>query len=301
MTSFKRRSLTSGAAASLAAALLLTGCTPEPPTEVSVAEGITFRTDKASGAQTLTVDRTLARVRPIVVAEKLENLRNNWVGDAKTVHEWAQQYGAVAGVNGGFFGNSYDSLGRRKQLVQLCIIEGKVVASGTPVGSALRSAIGFTQSGEAEIAWAVGTEKDGTRRYEKTVKTKNGLTWRMDYALACGPRLIHRGKIDVADRAEKLVSDVRTGRMAVAVSERYLVFCRADAMTYGEIARTLVEFFKTTLQSSPDEAMCLDGGPSAQMVYQDGGGLKDVEPTGVQVPTSILLVPVSSEAVKMPR
>ena len=301
MTSSKQRSLTSGAAASLAAALLLTGCAAEPPPEVSVAEGITFRTDKASGAQTLTIDQTLAHVRPIVVAENLEHLRNNLVGDAKTVHEWAQKYGAVAGINGGFFGESYDSLGRRKQLVQLCIIDGKVVAPGMPVGTALRSAIGFPSSGGAEVTWAIGTEKDGARRYEKPTKTKNGLTWRMDYALACGPRLIHRGKIDVADRAEKLVSDVRTGRMAVAVSERYLVFYRADAMTYGELARSLVEFFKTTLQSAPDEAMCLDGGPSAQMVYLDGGGLKDVEPTGVQVPTAILLVPVSSEVVKTPR
>ncbi|WP_395142690.1 phosphodiester glycosidase family protein [Armatimonas sp.] len=301
MTSSKPRNLTSGAAASLAAALLLTGCTTEPPTEIRVAEGVTFRTDKASGAQTLTVDNTLARIRPIVVAENLQHLRNNLVGDAKTVHEWAQKYGAVAGVNGGFFGESYDSLGRRKQLVQLCVVEGKIVAPGTPVGTALRSAIGFTQSGKPEIAWVVGTEKDGARRYEKPTKAKNGLTWRMDYALACGPRLIHRGKIDVADRAEKLVSDVRTGRMAVALSARYLVFCRADAMTYGELAHSLVEFFKTTLHSSPDEAMCLDGGPSAQMVYQDGGGLKDVEPTGVQVPTAILLVPVADGAVKMPR
>lgn len=291
MTSSRRRSLDLGAAAPLAAALFLVGCSPEPPTEVSVAEGILFRTDKALGIQTLTMDRNSARVRPIVVAENLERRRNTVIGDAHTVLDWARKYNAIAGINGGFFGESYDSLGRRKQLVQLCVVEGKVVAPGTPVGGALRSAIGFADSGEVQVVWAVGTEQQGARRYEKPTKTKNSLTWRMDYALACGPRLIHRGKIDIADRAEKLVSELRTGRVAVAMNERYLVFCRADAMTYGELARAVTEFFKTTLQSAPDEALCLDGGPSAQLVYRDARGLNDVEPTGVQVPTAILLVP----------
>jgi exopolysaccharide biosynthesis protein len=291
LTSSKRRSLVFGAAARLAAALLLIGCPSEPPSEVNVAEGVVFRSDKAQGIQTLTVDRQTAQVRPIVVAEKLERRHNNTVGEARTVQEWARKHGAIAGVNAGFFGDTYDSRGRRKQLVQLCVVEGKVVAPGTPVGTALRSAIGFSDSGEVELAWATGTEQSGARRYEKPVKSKTGLTWRSDYAVACGPRLIHRSKMDIADRAEKLVSDVKVSRMAVALSERYLVFCRADAMTYGELGRYLLRFYKETLHSAPTEAMCLDGGPSAQMVYQDGGSLKDREPTGVQVPTAILLVP----------
>ncbi|MBB6053383.1 phosphodiester glycosidase family protein [Armatimonas rosea] len=295
MTSSKRRRLPPLRAAALAAALCILGaCGGEPPSEVTVAEGVTFRTNKALGAQTLTVELAVAKVRPVVVAERLEHLRNNVVGDAHTVLDWARKYNAVAGVNAGFFGDSYDSLGRRKQVVQLCVLEGKVVAPGTPVGAALRSAIGFQGDGRAEVTWAVGSEQAGARRFDRPVKAKTGFTWHPESAVACGPRLIHRGKVDIADRAEKLVSDLRTGRMAVAVSERYLVFCRADAMTYGELSHYLMEYFKTTLQAIPDEALCLDGGPSAQLVYQEGGKLKEVEPTGVQVPTAILLIPTTT-------
>ncbi len=294
MTSSSRRRIPSlRAAAPLAAALLLVGCPGTSPTEIPVTEGVVFRTDKVAAVQTLTVDHNTATVRPVVVAENLERLRNNVVGDAHTVRDWVQKYGAVAGVNGGFFGDMYDSLGRRKQLVQLCILEGKVVAPGTPVGTALRSTVGFAQNGEAQLAWTVGTEQQGARRYEKPIKTRSGLTWPVQSAVACGPRLIHKGQIDIADRAEKLVSDVKVGRMAVATSGRYLVFCRAESMTYGELARYLMAFFKEKLGAVPDEAMCLDGGPSAQIVFQDGNALKEAEPTGVQVPTAILLMPAS--------
>ena len=291
MISSNRRSSSLRVAASLAATLLLAGCPNRPSSEVTVTEGVVFRQDRVAITQTLTVDRNIATVRPMVVAENLEPLRNNIVGDARTVRDWAEKYDAVAGVNGGFFGESYDSLGRRKQLVQLCILEGKIVAPGTLVGEALRSAVGFSESGEVQFAWAAGTELSGVRRYEKPVKTKTPLTWRVQSAVACGPRLIHKEKVDIADRAEKLVSDVRVPRLAVASNGRFLVFCRADAMTYGELARYLMSFFKNTLHSAPDEAMCLDGGPSAQLVYKENGGLKEVEPTGVQVPTAILLVP----------
>lgn len=294
MTSSSQRRVFFLRAAALAAALCILGCPSSPPTEVAVAEGVALRWDRTTQVQTLTVDRNLATVRPIVVAENIEKVRNNTVGDALTVREWAKKYGAVAGVNAGFFGDTYDSLGRRKQLVQLCVLEGKVVAPGTPIGTALRTSVGFTESGEAQLAWAVGTEQQGLRRYEKPFKTKAGLTWPVPFAVACGPRLIHKGKVDIADRAEKLVSDVRTGRMALATSGRYLVFCRAESMTYGELARYLVTYFKEKLGAVPDEAMCLDGGPSAQLIYQDGGALREVEPTGVQVPTAILLVPSST-------
>lgn len=281
-------------AAALAVALLIGGaCNTPTPQEQELVPGVVFRRDTTQGTQTLTIERAIAQVRPVVVAENLEKIRNNTVGDAHTVQEWARKYDAIAGVNGGFFGETYDSLGRRKQLVQLCVVEGKVVAPGAPVGSALRSGIGFTGSGEPEISWVVGNEKSGALRYERPVKSKQAVTWRMESAVAAGPRLIHRGKIDIADRAEKLVSDVRVTRMAVAFNERYLVFCRADAMTYGELARSLVEFYKKQLQSAPDEALCLDGGPSAQLVYRGPGSgpLQDVEPTGVQVPSAILLLP----------
>jgi hypothetical protein len=66
-------------------------------------------------------------------------------------------------------------------------------------------------------------------------------------------------------------------------------------MEFTDVATYLTDYFARAHQSSPREAMCLDGGPSAQLVYRANGALVDVEPTGVLVPTAILLVPNQSE------
>jgi exopolysaccharide biosynthesis protein len=273
------------------AALVLAGCPTAPRGKITVTEGVTFWEDSAANAQLLVVDRRQARVRTVVVAGSVARIGNNAVGAAKTVRAWAEQYGALAGVNGGFFGDSYDSLGQRKQLVQLCVVEGKVVAEGFPIRGGLRSSIGFYSDGRIEAPWATGSEKSGARAFRGPQRSGVGKPWRPDSAVAGGPRLIHQGKIDITDRRERLGTDLPVARVAIAFSDQYLVFCRVDAMRYQELARYLVTVFKETLHESPDEALCLDGGPSAQLVFSDSGRLIELQPTGVQVPTAVLLLP----------
>ena len=106
-----------------------------PAPAVELQHGVTFRRDGKVTAhlQWIDVDLAEAQVVPtlIVAAEHVQNRGGNFVGDAKTVREWASMRQAIAGINGGFFGDTYDQVGRRKQIVQLAVVDGKVVAPGS--------------------------------------------------------------------------------------------------------------------------------------------------------------------------
>lgn len=273
---------------------------------VEVAPGITFRRDVKSGVQLLDVDLAVAQLKPIVVAEKVDNHKGNFVGNAKTVREWADQRGALGGINGGFFGDTYDQFGRRKQIVQLAVVDGKVVAPGSAIPSKsessgdryTRSAIGFSASGTPDMVWGTGTAKTGPRRRSDPNSPEESQPWNVPQAVACGPRLFAGGIRRLTHREERLNSPGRLARAFVAFDyengvPRHLVLGRADAMEFSHVADFLAAYFPEAHGSTPREAMCLDGGPSAQVVYRDpkSGTLTDAEPTGVLVPTAILLVP----------
>lgn len=293
------------AAALILAAAPLFGCPRAEPNEVRVAPGVVFRRDGEAGVQVLDVDLRQASVRPVVVAEGIERRRNNFVGDCRTVREWAERAGALGGLNGGFFGDMYDDRGRRKQIVGLAMVNGEVVAPGGLVASTrqrgerfLRAAIGFAADGTPDIAWASGERSGGARRYAEPVNPGSGTRWRVRSAVACGPRLFVRGQRRITVREERLASPGRLMRAFVAYDvdaenkPRHLLLGRADAMEFEDVADFLTAYFQRTHGTRPHDALCLDGGPSAQMVYRDGSGeLRDAEPTGVLVPTAILLLP----------
>ncbi|MBC7806196.1 MAG: hypothetical protein H7145_08600, partial [Akkermansiaceae bacterium] len=141
---------------------------------VDVSPGVVFSRSgiRGDGFQTLTIDLAKASVIPIVVARNVSREKNNFVGDALTVRDWCDQNGAVGGLNGGYFGVTYDEIGSRKQIVQLAVVDGKVVAPGSDTPSSripgeryLRSAIGFYADGTPEITWATGTVKNVIRTY----------------------------------------------------------------------------------------------------------------------------------------
>lgn len=257
--------------------------------------------------QTLTVDLAAAEVKLATAADNIERRGNNFIGDCKTVKEWAEKYGAVAGMNATFFGNTYDDVGRRKQIVGLLVKEGRVAApfgfvkvadaSGTKY---TRSAFGVTASGKPEIVWATGTMSAPPKRYSAAVhpgvSPTAGTQWNVVFAAGCGPRLFAAGRRSLADREERLVSAGKYSRAFVAYDfegggPRRLVFGRADGMEYAEVADYLTAFFRREFDTSPEEALCMDGGPSAQLVYRDNGALQDAEPTGVLVPTALLVLP----------
>jgi hypothetical protein len=273
------------------------------PHTVQVAPGVVFRRDETAGVQLLDVDLMTASVRPVVVAGNVERRRNNFVGECKTVREWAGQAGALGGLNAGFFGDTYDERGRRKQIVGLAMMDGRVVAPGGMVPSTrrpgerfLRAAIGFSEQGAPDIAWASGTLRGGVRRYAEPVNPASGTPWRVHGAVACGPRLFVRGQRRITDRDERLISPGKLPRAFAAYDledgkPRHLLLGRADGMEFADVADFLSAYFQRAHGAPPHDALCLDGGPSAQLVYRDGGALRDAEATGVLVPTAILLLP----------
>jgi hypothetical protein len=286
--------------------LLLTGCRQAPPEVIEVAPGITFHRDTKQGVELLDIDLAVAQYRPVVVADKVDNHKGNFVGDARTVREWAERRGAIGGINGGFFGDTYDQIGRRKQIVQLAVMDGKVVAPGSVIPSKsltygdryVRSAIGFAANGTPDMAWGTGTTKTGPRRRSAPNSPEESVPWNVQQALACGPRLFAGGVRRLTHREERLNSPGKLARAFVAFDQesgvpRHLILGRADAMEFSHIADYLATYFPDNHGTTPREAMCLDGGPSAQVVYRDPttNTLTDAEPTGVRVPTAILLVP----------
>ena len=292
--------------ASLVSVLVLSGCGKPASDSVEVAPGVTFHRDAKQGVQLLDIDLTVAQLRPVVVAAHVENRHGNFVGDAKTVREWASERGAIGGINGGFFGDTYDQVGRRKQIVQLAVVDGKVIAPGSSLisGSSstgeryTRSAVGFMANGTPEMVWGSGTAKTGPRRRSGPNSPEAPQPWRVEQAVACGPRLFTGGIRRLTHREERLNSPGKLARAFIAFDHengvpRHLILGRADAMEFSHVADFLATYFPDTHGTTPREAMCLDGGPSAQIVYRDptSGTLADAEPTGVQVPTAILLVP----------
>lgn len=293
-----------GTAAFFLFAVLFAGCAKREAAEVDVVPGVVFRRDARAGVQALDVDLPAAKIRPVVVAENVSRTRNNFVGNCFTAREWAERYQAVGGMNAGFFGETYDDQGRRKQIVGLAMAGGKVVAPGGAVASTrrpgerfLRAAFGVSARGTPDVAWASGVTSGFVRRYDSVVNPAPGVPWNVSSAVACGPRLFVRGTRRITDREERLVHDKRVARAFVAYDlgpdrrPLHLVLARADRMTYGEVADWLDAYFARTYGTRPHDALCMDGGASAQLTYRENGRLRDAEPTGVLVPTAILLVP----------
>jgi exopolysaccharide biosynthesis protein len=280
------------------------GCTPKATdVPVQVTTGVTFRRDTQAGIQLLDVDLAIAKVRPVVVAKNIERRSGVFIGDSKTVREWAEEENAVGGINGGFFGQMFDQVGRRKQILGLMARGGRVVVSADllvsqkyPGQKFARAAVGFTKDGLPDITWATGSASGTLRRLDAPVNPKLTDTWRVHSALGCGPRLFANGERALTDKEERLVSKGKLSRAFIAYDfvegrPRHLIFGRADAMEFAEVADYLSDYFQKQYQSAPQDAFCLDGGPSAQLVYRNNGTLDDAEPTGVLVPTVILLLP----------
>jgi hypothetical protein len=283
---------------------LLVGCPAASENRRTVAPGVTYIRDAPAGVYLIEVDLLTAKVRPVVVSANFERKKNNFVGDAKTVLEWAREAGAVGGINAGFFGETYDAEGRRKQTIGLLVGDGKVIAPATFVASTrfpgekfLRSAVGFAPDGTPDIAWATGRLGDLPRAHDAPVNPASSGVWRVRSGVSCGPSLFVGGARRITDREERLVSKGKLARAFVAYDRadgkpRHLILGRADAMEYADLADYLTAHYARAYGTAPHAAMCLDGGPSAQVVYRDPttAALADAAPTGVQVPTAIILV-----------
>jgi hypothetical protein len=158
------------------------------------------------------------------------------------------------------------------------------------------SAFGVAPDGFPMIGWVVSDRRDRRRLrgYSRPEALRDGQPWRSRSALAGGPRLIHRGRIAVAARPERLASPGALPRTFVgfAVSRagrRHLVLATASAFAYADAACFLQDYFRREYGIACEEATCLDGGPSSQLAYRAGRAIRSGLEAGTAVPTCVLV------------
>ncbi|MFM7321266.1 MAG: hypothetical protein ACKO5K_07055, partial [Armatimonadota bacterium] len=109
----------------LVALLCVAGCRraePAGPSKVSLHPDAVLVRDPGSGVDLVDV-RVGGEIVASVVAEGVDRIGGNHVGDARTAAEWLERSEAIVAINGGFFGDTYDAAGRRRQIVQLAVVD----------------------------------------------------------------------------------------------------------------------------------------------------------------------------------
>jgi hypothetical protein len=283
------------------------GATPGHPISLEAAPGVTVRAfgegDALSGdSPVVLLDLDLAHptLRVRVAADQVQLRKGRVFGRAWSLEEWCRRAGAVAGVNGGFFGSTD---GEWKEILGMLATEGMVHSSGQMVRSTrnpgeryLRSVFGIGEDGEPDIHWAVGRRGHGAllTRYGSPVNPTEQAYWTVDSAVACGPRLIRDGRIAVSDVEERLVSDRLAARTFVGIVRQKaeparLLLGVAESMRYVEAAAFLGRYCRAFHGTDCADAMCLDGGSSSQLVYRLEGKWMEARATPVTVPTAVLV------------
>ena len=302
---------------------LLPGCTPHPahvaPTvsaETSaagaatetLAPGVRHRAIPVGdgGVDVVDVDLTRTQTRLTVQTEGITRAGGVVVGQAWTPHEWLSKTGALAAVNGGYFGPYQDSTSR-KDFVGLLVQKGRVRHAAPPLygagsaaikrGQYVRSAFGLMADGTPSIVWAATDpgSPQSLHIYDAPMGQR-GAVWPVWDAVGCGPTLISAGRVSVTQSSERLASPGARPRTFVAYDgspghPRHFVFGIASGMTFQTLAAFLHDYFPRYTQSAAQAAMCLDGGASTQLSYRLNRQVQSPMETGVTVPNALLLLP----------
>jgi hypothetical protein len=294
--------------AALLLAALRVGCGAEKP-EVSTSEvdvpGVLIRRVQAGPATVRLIDADLnaPNVRVEVVADEIAVRGGAITGRARTVSEWLVERGAIAGINGGFFGKTIET--GYKEIVGLLKLDGRVrVAAPTyrarPSGRRYcRSALGLLRTGSPRFAWV--TSQSGApqllRSHPEPELQGDGEPWDVHQALACGPRLIRDGKTEISFRGERLASPGALPRTFVGTAVtpegvRRMVLCAADGMEFEDCAHFLSEYFRRQYKVDCADAMCLDGGASTQAAWRASAADSQISTDlygSTAVPTALLV------------
>ena len=251
-----------------------------------------------SPVRVIDVDLSARGIRVEIAADKIAVRQGRITGEARTLPEWLRLTGAVAGVNGGFFGQT---VGEYKEIVGLLKLAGKVRVAAPVYRSNssgvryARCALGLTRSGNPDIAWV--TSRPGApqalRRHDSAVVTDAGTPWEMEQAVACGPRLIRNGKIQISDRGERLASPGALPRTFLGyggpAGRRRLVLCAATGLDFADCARFLMDYCQRQYRVPCWDAMALDGGGSTQAAWRQNGEVTADPDFGTTVPTAVLV------------
>ena len=253
-----------------------------------------------SAVRVIDVDLSAPGVRIEVVAEEVAVRSGKITGRARSLPDWLRKTGAVAGVNGGFFGATV--AGEYKQVLGLLKradrvrVAAPVYRSRSAGRRFAHAALGFAPSGEPRIGWV--TSLDGfpgdLRSHPRPELTGEGTGWPVRQAVGCGPRLIRAGQVHVTDREEHLASPGALSRTFVGYGrtrsgESRLVLCAADSLEYRECARFLTDYFHKSHGLPCAEAMSLDGGGSTQAAWRQNGRIMADPDPGTAVPVALLV------------
>jgi exopolysaccharide biosynthesis protein len=297
------------------AIVVILGCGRQPdafkagsagtPSELNIARGVTLRSfsngsNPVSDVHLLEIDLASPGARLSVVADGVGLKAGRVYGDSFTVADLCRKRGAVAGINGGFFGLSDRN---RKEFIGLLASKGSIVSSGRLVRPSghremriARSVFGIDKMRTPHIGWAVGERGHAAllTEYLSPVNPTKQRYWNVESAVACGPRLIQAGRIAITDRDERLASPGLLRRTFVGYDSekgrpRHMVLAIGDAMTFSDVTSCLQGYFKKYHGRSCAEAMALDGGASTQLAYRKADGTIDSVGSWMTVPTAIVV------------
>ena len=229
--------------------------------KVSLTEGIEWvREDSNLGGRWVRLNRLVFDPQDPHI-KVIVGLAKESVKKREKLSKMVKRYGAVAGINGGFFAFKGGALG-------LVYRDGKMLAPHVGRRPA-RSGFGLTNSGQPKIGRlkAVGSK----------IKDLDGGDWSdMSLALAGGPRLVQDGKTKVTARAEALGpggNDITrvAGRTVVGITKGGKVLFgtvagysdnHSEGAQFGPVAGWLKSLGVT-------DAVNFDGGGSVNMVVED--------------------------------
>lgn len=315
-----------GIVPSILAALAVAGCQSTNPDNVGqssasdtaqaasvagdiLARGVVhygFPTGANSGIDIIDVDLANTSARIAVGARGIREDQGAVVADALTPTDWVNK-GALAAVNGGYFGDDH---GDSKEIVGLLVENGRVRhaapaltgsgAAGLAPGYYTRSVFGVMASGIPQIVWAASEvgRPQNVRAYPSPTPPSldSGRPWNPKAAIGCGPTLIHNGRAIVSDRLERLVSEGDLPRTFVAYDRvhgrpRHVAIGVTNSATFEELTSQIQDFFVRYDHTRAWAAMCFDGGPSTQMTYRVGDTLHKPLETQVGLSDCLLVLP----------
>lgn len=291
--------------------VLAKGCSGASGPKAGVQEtyskgGVTVRKiavgDGTTHVRVIEADLRKPGVRVEIAADQIARRQGRVSGVARSVADWLEQRkGAVAGVNGGFFGTPTGDDSR--EIVGLLKLEGRV-RSSAPVYHSDRTgldysrcALGFSGTGSPSMAWVTSRRGDPQSLFAHPAPefSHQGTAWKPSSALACGPRLIRDSKVEVSFRGERLASPGRLPRTFIgfggagAQSDRF-VLCAATGMEFEDCAEFLKGYFQEAYGIPCRHGMCLDGGSSTQAAWRENGTVRTDSPLNAEVPTALLVV-----------
>ncbi len=270
--------------------------------EVIVAPGVGVRSSFEGGERVRVIEVDLRRgARLFVGAQEIALRSGRIMGRARTLPDWLAATGAVAGVNGGFFGQTNGADYDHKEILGILKLNGRVRSThARPTGKDgqqfARAAFGITEAGEPMIGWVAG--KPGSMQrlvtYPQAAGSASGAPWAVREAIGCGPRLIAAGREVVTARAERLISPGLLPRTFVGIGRErgkpaHVVLAAASAMEFTDCARFLIRYFRSRWGIPCADALCLDGGSSTAAAWRDRGRILAGPDPSTRVPTALLV------------